>query len=575
MRLIFLIINVFIITSICVGQPAEIMLIMEKMKNGQQMTGSENAKLQDWVMRMQKQSGTGANASTDFNPEAKIECPKTLKVIPEIHALTTEEYIALAKSLLPVYGPETGKAYTGLQDLLSKTTKPTDASDMAALLMMTGAGSAAVYCAAWSAWRQPGDFLTANTLGMALKEKGEFIKAIQVLLYADQLKPNVPLISLNLGWTYREMGNPAEAKKMFEKALTLSPGFTAPYLGLGMIAECEGNHALAITHLKKALADHYTLPGILAFKQARKALSDENANSGQTCPTEKEEVIDLKIPELPVFEQMERMQQQGETLDSYFKKIDDNISRLTERLQSITRTVLAQEIRAGQNPENSIVFERDFGNELLMYSEIIGILFGPNSNYQKALDEGFRQEEKFHNSLEKEMPSVAADMEKLLSLQNQQLKFMEEFNKKTEACGDSKCAEMVKAEFEKKCAPVNLEIDKINYRICVRDKGLKELNYSCYFKYYKQVYGALSEAISDFYAFTNPVLKRVYSPGYNEIMNINREIQVESRLKHLAVIVKDLPAIALEYNKLECIEPKAPLPEQPAMDVTLPQKKSR
>src|SRR5690606_5391446 len=99
--------------------------------------------------------------------------------------------------------------------------------------------SASVYAIAWSATQTPDDVLTANNLGVALKDMGEYSKAIRVLQYADRLKPDIGLILCNLGWAYREAGDNTNATLMFEKALRTAPKMSSPYLGLGLIAQCE------------------------------------------------------------------------------------------------------------------------------------------------------------------------------------------------------------------------------------------------------------------------------------------------------------------------------------------------
>jgi len=47
---------------------------------------------------------------------------------------------------------------------------------------LEGAGSATVYSTAWSAVKAPDDLFTGNNLGAALKDTGEYVKALQVLM---------------------------------------------------------------------------------------------------------------------------------------------------------------------------------------------------------------------------------------------------------------------------------------------------------------------------------------------------------------------------------------------------------
>jgi len=51
-----------------------------------------------------------------------------------------------------------------VKKILESAQKPTNGSDIGAIFMMEGAGSATIYCTAWSASINPEDLLTANNL---------------------------------------------------------------------------------------------------------------------------------------------------------------------------------------------------------------------------------------------------------------------------------------------------------------------------------------------------------------------------------------------------------------------------
>ena len=96
--------------------------------------------------------------------------------------------------------------------MLQESAKPTDGADMAAIFHMSGWGAAAIYSAAWSAARAPQDILTANTLGVALKDMQEYTASLRVLNYADKLRPGIPVLKINKGWTCYEMGDSESGK---------------------------------------------------------------------------------------------------------------------------------------------------------------------------------------------------------------------------------------------------------------------------------------------------------------------------------------------------------------------------
>ena len=575
MKRLSLILFLLLLAPICYSQPPDIKAIMDKLKSGKGLTEGEEEKFEKWLEGTRNRTKTTTASVNGTKAESVKLCPEVLKSFPDIAPLNRESYVALAKSLMATFGPKTGNAFPGLQKMMSDLAKPTDGSDIGGLFIMTGFGSAAVFAAASSAAKQPEDLLTANTLGVALKDMAEYRAAIQVLEYADKLKPGIPLISVNLGWVYREMGNPVMAKKMFEKALALSPGYTTPHLGLGLIAECEGNHALAVSHLRKALAGNYSAAGVIAFKQAKAAQSSANGNpSDQSIPKEKGEAGEVKMPELPVFEQMEKMQQQGPPLESFIVNIDSRMNELTEQYKSALSIVMKQGARANQDPGNSVVFRRDFAAELMMMADVTDLLFGPNSNYGKAVVESAKKCETTSKSMEKNMPGMLEDIQKLNRIQNELNKYLMEFTKQLQACaGNEQCAKKAEADYEAKCAPLNREVDEMNYRLCIKSKGDIEMLYSCQFKYYSQVSGALYEAVDDYYAFTNPILERIYAPSFNELMNTWRELFIYTKLKQVAEMAAGLPDLAENHNDLKCVEPKTPEPSVEAKEPELPKEK--
>lgn len=172
----------------------------------------------------------------------------------------------MAKDLMAVYGTRSGQEEE-LNKLLESASKPTDGADMGGMLMVVGAGSACVYTTAWSAVQQPDDILTANNLGVALKDMGELSQALQVLKYAESLKPNAALIQGNLGWVYWEAGELSQAATQFWKALNIAPDMVSANLGMGLSLNCQGKKAEAEEYLRKALKERHSTMGIMAYRQ--------------------------------------------------------------------------------------------------------------------------------------------------------------------------------------------------------------------------------------------------------------------------------------------------------------------
>ncbi len=166
---------------ILVAQPDNIKRIMAKAKTGQELTEAEEAAMEKYLDSLDSQLNSGSGQAVKPKTQtAATDCPVVKTTPPQIAELTRESYIALAKELQTTFGAKSGDL-AGLKSLLETAAKPTDGADMGALFAFQGAGSASVYAIAASAIQNPTDLLTANNLGVALKDMGEYTKAIRVL----------------------------------------------------------------------------------------------------------------------------------------------------------------------------------------------------------------------------------------------------------------------------------------------------------------------------------------------------------------------------------------------------------
>jgi tetratricopeptide (TPR) repeat protein len=569
MKNIFLTGLLLFLGIVCFAQPENIQRLMEKANSGQELTEAEMDALQKWMDSMEKKYGN------DDKPVPEIPgskggsegiCPKAQTTKPNIVPLTLEGYVALAKSLMTTYGPRVGKALPELKKILESSKKPTDGSDMGALFMMEGAGSATIYSTAWSALKDPDDLLTANNLGVALKDMGEYVKALRVLMYADKLKPNIALVVTNLGWVYREMGDPVNAQVMFERAAVLAPEMPSPQLGLGLIYECKGNHALALKYLRKALAGCNSAVGIMAYQKAKEARTEsQSQEQDKPLSSEKGQTGDFSMPDLPVSENKATMEQVGSSLIDYHDKLSSRTLELLEQYQSLLKVVSQQNMRAQQDPDNSIVFSRDFSKEIFMFYETAVLLLGENSNYGKALKAGTEAAGKTSDLIMKDVPLMTQLGERHNRLNIRLMELMKE----EIACGDN---DACIAEVTKRMVPVKAEISEVEYEICLLQKGELDINYTGLHKLYKGVSDAFKEAAYDFYTFTNPVLEKVYAPSLNELMNTYRELVILTHLQNVVGMGMELPGIAQQYDELKCVEPQPPDATSEIKDPEIPKK---
>ena len=566
----YLLLSLFLCMSIiCLAQPENIQRIMEKASSGKELTEAEQETLDKWADSMEKKYGNFDKPVPEI-PGSKSGsegmCPKVQTTKPNIVPLTREGYVALVKSLVTTYGPKVGKGFPELKKVLGSSKKPTDGSDIGALFMMEGAGSATIYSTAWSALKDPDDLLTANNLGVVLKDMGEYVKAIRVLMYADNQKPNIPLVLTNMGWVYREMGDPVNARVMFERAAVLAPEMPSPQLGLGLIYECKGNHALALKYLRKALAESNSAIGIMAYQKAKEAQTgSQSQEQDKPLSSEKGQTGDFRVPDLPVSENKATMEQVGSSLIDYHDKLSSRTQMLLEQYQSLLKTVSQQSNRAQQDPDNSIVFSRDFSKEIFMFHETAVLLFGENSNYGKALDIGTKAAGKTSDLIMKDVPGLLQLGERHNRLNLQLMELMKE----EIACGNNNACI---AEVSKRMVPVKAEISEVEYEICLLQKGELDINYTGLHKLYKGVSETFKASAYDFYAFTNPILEKVYAPSLNELMNVYRELVILTHLENVVGMGMELPGIAQQYDALKCVEPQLPGSLQELKDPEIPKK---
>jgi len=424
---------------------------------------------------------------------------------------------------------------------------------MGAAFVMAGAGSASIYAIAWSAVRSPGDVLTANNLGVVLKDMGEYSKAVQVLHYADGLKPDIGLILCNLGWVYYETGNNARAIDMFEKALRTAPGMTSPYLGMGLIAACEKKNLNAEQYLRKALSQKYSAVGFAAMKNARAAKSPSSSNGNQSRPltSEKGNAQGLRVPELPVYEDIGRMVAQGPSIASYLAHLDARKRQLIIEIQSVSERIANQQARALSDPGNALVFHRDFSKEIMLLTDVTELLFGEQSNYGQTHQQGAIFLEKNAVLQEQQTPEIARLSEQFLALQEESLRLLEKLG----ACGgDEACQKAVEAEIRE----VQYKLDRVEFRICTLTKQSIESAFYGGSKSYFAVSRALKEAIPDYYAFTNPIIERIYAPSLNEYLNLYRELTTVIHLEIAGGLAYGLSGYADHLNNMKCVEPELP-----------------
>lgn len=553
MKQICFILMIFFCASLAVvAQNAEVKAIVEKAQSGKQLSDDEMRKLQRWGEEMVKNAGqTEPAGSQKAISTADTRCPpkQQLSASPP---LSRDGYVKLAKELMVTYGRQSGQEKE-LNELLASADQAADGADLGAMLMVAGAGSASVYSIAWSAAQQPDDMLTANNLGVALKDMGELSKALRVLNYADTMRPNVALIQSNIGWVYHAAGDPAQAIQQFRKALRGAPEMVSANLGMGLSLSCQGNRTEAEAYLRKALKERHSSAGIMAYREAAQSGDSGEQRGDQPLFDEKGAAEGLELPELPIDEEPEKMRGQQAQLENYLAVLQSRNNHLSRRIVEVSALIRRQQERAMRDPGNALVYRHDFATEMMHFEDITLLLLGETSNYGRAKQKGIDLQAEALGKVTAEItPATAALGEKLNRLQSTRLlPLMEELLR----CGDD---EICKAKVRKQIDEVKSEMEEIFYKLCRLSKQQLDLQLSAAGKSNGMIARALKEAAGDYYAFTDPILERIYAPALNEFYNLYREAMVFNEYIYLTGSMIVMAEMSKGYDDLICVEPEPP-----------------
>jgi tetratricopeptide (TPR) repeat protein len=547
--------------------PAEIQKIIQKAASGQTLTDAEQKALEAWGESMQKQGQEFLKANPGLANPPEKPCPNPLKKALPTKAPVREEYLALIKQLVTTYGAKVGKARTELDNILRTAVRPAAAADLGAVLVAAEAGSAAAYTTAWALSEQPDDFVSLNNLGVILTGMGDHGPALSVLFYADSLKPRVALTTVNIGWVYYDVGDAVKAKSYFEKAAKLSPELSGAHLGLGLLAECRGDHVEAMLQLRNALPNGFSAIGAAAYRGARSAVQESGNNTsskGEPISKEKESGDQLKIPESPISESTAKTKTAKRQLDSITNGLDGRLKTVIQEIISLSGIIRNQIERARSTP-GSLVLPVTFEKELFLLEDISILTLGEPSMLGKALQQSVGHFEEMANAAQRELPEMMQHSEKV----QQYMKRLHGLYEELSACGDVEpCRKAVEAKMD----ALKYEVDQENYRFCKRQKSLLDYQYSQMYKGWKTNWDGAREAVRDYYAFSAPVIARVYAPSLNEFLNRMCEAQILMRELYSLRMGGGLPDLLEQIDQLECVEPEPPEQESVDEEQNVPKK---
>ena len=540
--------------------PADIQKIMQKLQRGEELTDAEQEQLDKWseemdkrIEQLEKNSGKGDEGKASPLGGEAVECPKakTIKSLPTQPPEFTA-YVALARNLATKYGTKAGEAKARLDTGLQAAPK-VKGGDVGAVLAVAQAGSAAAYAAAQAIVKDPLNFMAANNLGVILTGMEDYSNALSVLLYADKMRPNVPLVQVNIGWVYFDIGDQANAKKYFQKALQFYPDFSGAHNGLGLLAECEGNHLEAMAQFREAFKTGFSAVGAVAYRAARQAAAD-SGNSGnqssQPISDQKETGGNFKVPQPPIPGKPVQAPDAKTAIEQMVSRIDQRSSSLQQQLIEVSARIRSLYERSVSDP-NALVLNITFDKQLFLFQDISELLLGENSQLGQALKTTQKEVEAGAQAAANAVPDFMLAAQK----NEEHVKRLEQLVEEMKACGDNDpCQKAV----EKKMDQLRYEMEQEAYRVCRKQKDMLESIYTHQYKGWKAYHDELGRTLEDYVYFTTPVIADVWAPALNEFMNLFREGHILSREKSSLGMGANLPGIAENIAALECKEPEPP-----------------
>ena len=553
----------------------------------------------------------------------RIECPK--KTDPSALSLKSpsrSDYVKLMEALFKEYGKKTSRYRSQIDAVLLRAKADSDGANLGALFEGLGACDAAVYTTAWSAKRNPDDALTANNLGVALKDMGDYRKAILVLLYADRLQPNSPLILVNRAWVHYELGDLDGAKPLFERVALKAPELTSAQIGLGLIAYCRGDKATAERHFRKALEARMTPAMAAAWRRARgEEKKGESLNTSESPKKEGE----FQLPEMPSNPSVKKMSSAGPVFQRLGEVLDNQLKPLMDRKLELSKVVSKQWNRTSQAGPEGIVVYRSLETTEFLFRDIARLVFAEKGRLGEAMKQLGKSMEgtskraearvpEFERYIKKDMDSVK-EYEALLAkhdkenaaLDREQEKMEQEvarLEKARERCLPKKSDHWAPTASELACMErVNRQIDDVearfkkrerefsqrqsremerfhrksekeDYEACEWDRKFQEGEFQVQSAALGAYNKALRETLTEFYTFTTPVIESAFSPSMGELLNVEREIGVLTMLRNLTAQYEGLASNAESIASLECFPPSeeepSPEPKEPNVPKTKP-----
>ncbi len=577
--------------------PPDVQAIMNKISAGGTPTPQEQQRLQQWSQSMANsmspsgaQTGGAPQSPGSFGSSASPQspgspgsfgstglpfqggasngkisftqlCPKPSSVPLPSTAPTAAEYRALVQTLATRYGAKLD-VQTRIALDSGVTQAGANAGSLPALLVPAGAINEAVYAGAVAAERNPLDLNAANNLGVSLDQAADYPDAARVLLYLTSLRPQSPLAIVNLAWVYFNAGSSSAAKKQFVHAQSLGPDMAAPEEGQGLIAGCQGDLASAYNLLGSSLKKGYSTAGAVGFMAAQQAQPSSSATDAGWAPPDSEPPPnpDSMIPDLKVPEQMEYSPNYAAALMQLAHQSQSSLGDLTNQMMAAYQRVVAINQRFQQQGEGAINLPLTFEAELFEWKEVTDLAYKARFRNVDQVNKEITQV--MNANGQTTFATMNSDYQQLDQLHKQQFQIMIDMG----GCRDEACLDKYGQQLKETMAPV----DQVSYQMCLHSKQSVDAAYTQTYKLWKTQWDDFRPASADLYAFTDPILNRVWVPALNEFLSLQREALVRAVYTPLAGGASALVSLGDAYKDMKCVPPPPQETTEEASPLDLP-----
>ena len=483
---------------------------------------------------------------------------------------TRQQYLDLVHEVSTTYGRKLDSDSRGeLDSLLGGASRPGYGSDTGAILLTTGAGSAAIYTISWAARLDPADFLTANNLGVALKGAGDNDRALSVFLYAQQLEPDAPLTIDNTAWMDLRLGDVAAAKGLFEKAIKIEPNDEEALAGLGLLAQCRGDYSAARKYARQSLKQAFLPIAAAVLNSAEQGMQGENNQANDKTspgknsppvtggtgnwfdtdepfenPHGKASTAGIELPD-PLFSaKVGEVVASADQINNYNMEGDKEAERIGREIGSLG-PALARNMSTRRSVNGTtMIYPRAYEKESFVLGDMRHIYLGRiEGSFQRFAGQVGQLEEKRNAETARidqgsqeaqETSGITKGAEELDRLNADLGKVVDEFGRCIEsahtAASQQACTDKLDAQakpLRQKLKTATDEIQNgtgtIGRQTCEAKKKLAERLHQQFYMAWQNYWTNLKHELGDYYGTSSPWIEDIHDNDLNQLENLIRE----------------------------------------------------